>query len=194
MVLIVTHSRRGFTDNIAKAIAEGVEEIPNVKAVIKRVNEVQPSDLAEADALAIGSPTYLDYISGELKHLLDNTYYKFHKEEKINRLAGKPAAVFVSGRYKGYLIKKMQFRSVVLEELERLLFHFIGMKKMVGGIHLIHDISGRDPRAPLPLTPEQAVLCKNMGRKLALSARITKLTDYSPKNRQSNKDRGDING
>lgn len=59
----------------------GVEKFPNVKAVVKRVNEVQPSNLAEADALAIGSPTYLDYISGELKCLLENTYYKSCKKE-----------------------------------------------------------------------------------------------------------------
>lgn len=175
MVLIVTHSRRGFTDNIAKAIAEGAEEIPNVEAVIKRINEVQPSDLAEVDALAIGSPIYLDYISGELKNLLDSIYYKFHKAEKTNRLEGKPTAAFVSGRYKGYYTKKLQFRSVVLKKLERLLFHFIGMKKAVDGIHLIHDINGRDPRAPLPLKREQAVLCKTLGRKLALCARGTRV-------------------
>lgn len=167
VVLIVTHSRRGFTDNMAKAVADGVEEVPNVKAVVKRVNEVESSDLAEADALAIGSPIYLDCISGELKHLLENTYYKFGKAEKINKLKWKPAAAFVCGRYKGYLIRKLQFKSVVLKKLERILFSYLEMSKVVNGIHLIHDISVRDPRAPLPLTREQAALCKNFGRKLA---------------------------
>jgi len=100
VVLIVTHSRMGFTDNMAKAIAEGVEEASNVEAVIERVNEVEPSDLAEADALAIRSPTYLNYISGELKHLLDSIYCKLRGAEKINRLKGKPATAFVCGRYR----------------------------------------------------------------------------------------------
>lgn len=169
-VLVVTHSRRGFTDNMAKAIAEGVEEVPYVKAVIRRVNEVKPSDFIEADALAIGSPTYLNYISGELKYLLDETKY-ITKYEKINRFKNKPVAAFVSGRYKGYHLKKLQFRSTVVEELERILVSYIKMRKVVEGIHLIHGISGRDPRAPLPLTREQTMLCRNIGRKLALSAR-----------------------
>lgn len=166
-VLIVTHSRKGFTDNVTTALVEGVEQIPNVKAAIKRINEVQPSDLADADALVIGSPTYLSYISGELKDLLDNTFYKFTKAEKTNRLEGKPGAAFVSGRYKGYRLKKLQFKSTVLKQLERILFGNLKMKKVVDGMHLIHNIKSRDPRAPLPLTPEQKLLCKNMGRKLA---------------------------
>lgn len=90
---------------------------------------------------------------------------------------GKPAAAFVCGRYKGYLTKKLQFKSMVLKKLERILFSYLEMRKVVDGIHLIHDISVQDPRAPLPLTREQAALCKNLGRNLALRARITKLKD-----------------
>lgn len=175
VVLVVTHSRKGFTDNMAKAIAEGVEEVPNVKALIRRVNEVQPSDFVEADALAIGSPTYLDYISGELKHLLDNIMWlrKTGHGGKMDRLEGKPAAAFVSGHFTGYLLRarRLQFKSVSLKELERILKK-ITQRKVVDGIYLIHDVSSTDPRAPLPLTSDQAVLCKNLGRKLALSTGV----------------------
>lgn len=180
VVLVLTHSRKGFTDNMAKAIADGVETVFSVDARIKRVNEVRPSDLAEADGLAVGSPAYLGYITGELKNLVDNSYYKFHKIEKTNRLKGKPAAAFVSGRYKGYRLKRLQFRSRVLKDLERLLFHFLKMEKAVDGIHLIHNISGRDPRAPLPLTPRQAALCRNLGERLAL--RVQEIASMSKVN------------
>ena len=186
-VLIVTHSRRGFTDKMANAIAEGVEEIPNVKAVIRRVNEVEASHLSEADAIAIGSPIYLDDISGELKHLLDNTFYKFVKlvhmgKEKINRLEEKPAAAFVSGAYKGYQLKKLQFSSMVLKKLENILFSYIKMRKVTGGIHLtLADnlfslrSSRRDPHAEakdLTMLHEDTLKCRSMGRKLALSTRV----------------------
>lgn len=172
VILIITHSRRGFTDNMAKAIADGVKvpdalAFPDVETVTKRVTDVEPDDFAEADALAVGGPIYLGYISGELKHLLDNTFYKFTKAEKTNRLEGKPAAAFVSGRCKGYYLRKLQFRSTVLKQLENILFRNLKMKKVVDGIHLVHNIKSTDPRAPLPLTPEQKLLCKNMGRKLA---------------------------
>jgi len=184
VVLIVTHSRMGFTDKMANVIAEGVEEVPHVKAIIRRVNEVEPSDLAEADALAIGSPTYLDDISGELKHLLDNTFYKFVKlvhleKEKANKLEGKPAAAFVSGVYKGYLLKKLQFRSGVLKKLENILFYNIKMRKAAEGIHLTLKsqlwrtrANTGDPHAEskdITMTNEQTTLCKNMGRKLGRS-------------------------
>jgi len=186
-VLIVTHSRKGFTDKMANAISEGVEDVPNVKAVIKRVNEVEPSDFAEADAVAIGSPIYLENISGELKHLLDNTFYKFVKlvhmgKGKTNRLQGKPAAAFVSGVYKGYMLKKLQFRSSVLEKLENILFSYIKMRKVTDGIHLtlkdqvwsVRSSSG-DPHAEakdVTMTREQALLCKKMGKNLALSTAV----------------------
>jgi multimeric flavodoxin WrbA len=170
IILIITHSRKGFTDNMAKSIAQGVNKVQNVKAVIKRVNEVQLSDFAEANALAIGSPIFLDYISGELKHLLDNVFYKFHKKEKINRLKGKPAAAFVCGRYKGYHRKKLQFSSIVLNELQHILFSNLEMKKVINGIHLVHPIESLDPRAPLPLTHKQVKMCESLGRKLALDA------------------------
>jgi multimeric flavodoxin WrbA len=175
VVLIVTHSRRGFTDNMAKAIAEGVEEVPNVNAVIRRVNEVRPSDFVEADALAIGSPTYIGYFTGELKCLLDDLKYSL-KMEKVN-LQKKPAAAFVHGRFRGYKLRKLQFRSTVLKELERILFSS-GMRKAAKGIYLATGIGSHDPRYKttdprplLTLTPKQAVLCKNLGRKLALCAR-----------------------
>lgn len=191
IVLIVTHSRSGFTDKMANAIAEGVKEVPHVEAVIRRVNEVALSDLAEADAIAIGSPIYLDYISGELKHLLDKTFYKFVKlvhmeKEKTNRLQGKPAAAFVSGIYKGYHLRKLQFRSTVLRNLENILFSFIGMRKVVKGIHLAlrsqlwrtRSNSGdlHAEAKDITLTSEQSLLCRNMGRKLALSTRVQSYT------------------
>jgi len=187
VVLIVTHSRRGFTDKMANAIAEGVKEVPYVEAVIRRVNEVEPSDLAEADAIAIGSPIYMEYISGELKHLLDKTFYRFVKlvhmgKEKINRLQGKPAAAFVSGVYKGYSLRKLQFGSMVLKNLEDILFSFIGMRKVIKGIHLAlrsqlwrtRSNSGdlHAEAKDITLTSEQSLLCRNMGRKLALSTRV----------------------
>jgi multimeric flavodoxin WrbA len=163
VVLVVTHSRKGFTDSMSKAIAEGATSLSNVRSVIKRVNEVTPDDLVEADGVAFGSPIYMEHISGELKHLLDNVYYKFAKGKgKANKLYGKPAVAFVSGRTKGFKYKRYQIRPVGLHELEDYLFSSIHMRRAAKGIHLI-----RQTLETREVTSEQAALCRNLGKKLA---------------------------
>lgn len=78
-----------FSQLTTNAVAEGVGDLPYVQSVIRHVKGVEPSNLVEADTLAIGFPTCLNYVSSELKRLLDETYYRFRKMEKINRLHNK---------------------------------------------------------------------------------------------------------
>jgi len=166
VVLVVTHSRKGFTDSMSKAIAEGATSLSNVRSVIKRVNEVTAEDLAEANGIAFGSPIYMAHISGELKHFLDNAYYKFAKfgktNPKINKLYHKPAVAFVSGRTKGFKYKRYEFRPVGLLELEDYLFNYLHMKRAVNGVHLI-----RETLETREVTSKQAELLRNIGKKLA---------------------------
>jgi multimeric flavodoxin WrbA len=136
---------------------------------------VKPSDFVEADALAIGSPTYINYFSGELKRLLDDLKYSL--KMKTIKLENKPAAAFVHGRFRGYRLKRLQFRNTILNTLERILFSS-GMKKVAKGISLTTNIGTHDsryetadPRPLLPLTSKQTMLCRDMGRRLALSTK-----------------------
>lgn len=169
IVLIVTHNRKGFTDYMAQAIAEGVDSNTylDAKSVIKRVNEVELDELGEAGALAFGTPIYLDYISGELKHLLDNCHYFFNKKEPENRLAGVPAVAFTCGKYKDYHLLRLQFTPQVVKKLEDILIRVLKLKKVAKGIHFATHIKNRDPRHPLSLTERQKTLCNKIGRRLA---------------------------
>jgi NAD(P)H dehydrogenase (quinone) len=110
-ILIIYHSIHGGTKNIAQAIADGVESVRGVQAVLRTVPEVsdnlqkvvpsqplqgaiyvEPSDLQECIGLAIGSGTRFGNMSASLKYFWDQTTPQW-----VNHtLLGKPASVFTS--------------------------------------------------------------------------------------------------
>jgi NAD(P)H dehydrogenase (quinone) len=90
-VLVVYHSETGNTKAMAKAVAEGVKEVPGVEVVLKEADQVSVGDLVNADALAFGSPTYFSYMAGVVKAIFDKAYLS------RSQLRGKPFAAFASG-------------------------------------------------------------------------------------------------
>jgi NAD(P)H dehydrogenase (quinone) len=110
-ILILYYSRGGATRELADAIALGVEKVPGAVArlrtvpAISAVSEatapaipddgppyVELSDLADCDALALGSPTRFGNMAAPLKHFIDGTTSAW----LAGTLTGKPAAVFTS--------------------------------------------------------------------------------------------------
>jgi len=88
-VLVVYDSHSGNTEKMAHAIAEGVKQ-KNIKVHVKKVNTTSIEDLADHDAIIIGSPTYYGQMSGRLKELIDKSV-KVH-----GKLEGKVGAAFTS--------------------------------------------------------------------------------------------------
>jgi len=76
-VLVVYHSRRGNTEKMALAVAEGARRVDGVAVTVKRVQEVTKEDLQSADGLALGSPTYFAGIAGEMKVIMDDWNWKW---------------------------------------------------------------------------------------------------------------------
>lgn len=108
-ILIVYHSRLGATQKMARLIARGVESTETANAILRTVPEVSTStanedsddsaepfatleDMANCDALIIGSPTRFGNMSAPLKYFLDSTSSLWMS----GSLSGKPAAVFTS--------------------------------------------------------------------------------------------------
>ena len=110
-VLIVHDSGGGNTATMARRVARGVESVPGCEAVVRRVAPLlpanaprgpdvpetgapyaEPEDLAECDALVLGTPTHFGNMSGSLKGFLDRTTSQWF----AGALAGKPAAAFTS--------------------------------------------------------------------------------------------------
>lgn len=110
-VLVLYYSATGSVRTLAQAIARGVESVegmaarvrtvPRVAAVVERAAPavpsegapyVEPRDLEECVALAMGSPTRFGNMAAPLKHFLDGLGAEWVR----GTLAGKPAAVFSS--------------------------------------------------------------------------------------------------
>ena len=110
-VLILYYSRDGSVERMANLIARGVNQVedcaanvrrvPAVSTVVEAVEDSIPAkghlyatveDLAQCDALALGSPTRFGNMAAPLKYFVDSTSSLWLS----GKLAGKPAAVFTS--------------------------------------------------------------------------------------------------
>ncbi|MBX6324115.1 MAG: flavodoxin family protein, partial [Rhodospirillaceae bacterium] len=74
-VAVVYHSGRGHTARQAEAVKAGVEEVAGVEALLLTVEEAEArwDDLARADAIVFGAPTYMAGVSAAFKAFQDAT-------------------------------------------------------------------------------------------------------------------------
>jgi len=110
-ILIVYYSRTGNVAQLARLVARGVEEVPDMRARLRSVPPVAPvteiaagpvpdegapyatpADLRECAGIILGSPTRFGNMAAPLKHFLDST----GAEWASGALVGKPAAAFTS--------------------------------------------------------------------------------------------------
>jgi NAD(P)H dehydrogenase (quinone) len=71
-VLVVCHSRSGNTAKMAQAVAEGAKS-GGADVVVKKVEEAALEDLAAADGIVLGAPTYFGTLSAEMKGFIDGS-------------------------------------------------------------------------------------------------------------------------
>ena len=74
-IAIVFHSGWGHTARLAQAVTDGVEEVEGAEALLMTVEEAQTrwDDLASADAIIFGSPTYMGNVSAAFKAFQEAT-------------------------------------------------------------------------------------------------------------------------
>ena len=68
-VIVLYYSRTGNTEKMAKAIAEGAKKVQDVE--VKLTYHATPEELADADAIIIGIPTYHHDMTNDMKKLLE---------------------------------------------------------------------------------------------------------------------------
>jgi NAD(P)H dehydrogenase (quinone) len=78
---------------MASHIARGAEKA-GVNAILKKVEDCTLNDLAEADGIAVGSPTHYSNIAWQIKRFLDETILVFYT--KGNSLKNKVCGCFTS--------------------------------------------------------------------------------------------------
>jgi NAD(P)H dehydrogenase (quinone) len=118
-ILVVFHSVYGHVQTLARAVAEGVNEVPGIELVFRRVREFPENvlhmeeekgysyqvyqsqlsipectldDLREADGVLFGSPTRYGNMTAQMKALIDGTAQLWLS----GAMEGKPAGVFTS--------------------------------------------------------------------------------------------------
>ena len=92
-LLIVYYSQTGNTEKMARAVEEGAKSVVGINVEVKYF--ARPEELAEADAIILGMPTYYHEISIDMKNLLEAV-----SKEEID-LTGKVGAAFGSYGWSG---------------------------------------------------------------------------------------------
>ena len=111
-VLVLYHSMYGHIETMANAVAEGARTVVGAEVTIKRVPETmateavekaggkidqsaavaKPEELADYDAVLVGTPTRFGNMSGQMRNFFDQTGGLWAK----GKLFGKLASVFAS--------------------------------------------------------------------------------------------------
>ena len=89
-ILVLYYSRGGNTRKLAQKVAEGVEQVDGVKAVLKGTDKVTKEDFVESDGIIAGSPVYFGLMAADLKRVFD----EFVGVRK--RMEGKVGAAFAT--------------------------------------------------------------------------------------------------
>lgn len=90
--LVVYDSATGNTEKMAIAISRGMQKA-GLDVETKRVKNASLSDLIDADAIVLGSPTYFATMSSHMKQFVDETVKLYP-----GKLKDKVGAVFTSSQ------------------------------------------------------------------------------------------------
>ena len=162
-VLIVYYSTYGHVHKMAEAIAEGVKEVSNSEAVMRRVPETLPGEvlekmgavdaqksmtnvpictvdeLASADAVIFGTPTRFGNMCGQMRQFLDATGQLWAQ----GALVGKVGSVFTSSatQHGGQESTILSFHITLLHHG----FIVVGLPYAFQGQMRIDEITGGSP-------------------------------------------------
>ncbi|MDX2233931.1 MAG: NAD(P)H:quinone oxidoreductase [Hyphomonadaceae bacterium] len=105
-VLVLYYSSYGHVETLARAVAEGARSVPGVEVTVKRVPELVPPDvaakarvkveqeapialpaeLADYDAIIIGTPTRFGNMAAQMRNFLDQTGPLWFTRALVNKV------------------------------------------------------------------------------------------------------------
>ncbi len=71
-ILVVYYSKGGNTRKLADAIAEGVNSVEGVDALVKSTRDVTQDEFLNAEGIIAGSPVYFGVMAADLKRVFDD--------------------------------------------------------------------------------------------------------------------------
>jgi len=145
-VIVVYESKYGNTKLVAEKIIEGIKEIKEIETVLSEAKKVDLNQIANYDAILIGSPNHIGGPTRGIKKFID-------KLGKLN-LGEKQFAVFDT-----YLEK--DFEKAVKKMEKRINEKVPGLKMIAPGLSIrVQGMKGTIAEAELPK-------CKDFGKKIA---------------------------
>ncbi len=91
-VLLLYDSRGSIVEELAHSVAEGVASVDGAEVIDRRLDDAEPIELLQCDALILGSPNWSG-MTGKLKTWMDESGDLWESGD----LAGKPGAAFTGG-------------------------------------------------------------------------------------------------
>lgn len=70
-ILVLYFSKGGNTKRLAEKVAQGVEEVEGVKALLRNTEKVTKEDFVNSIGIIAGSPVYFGVMAAELKKVFD---------------------------------------------------------------------------------------------------------------------------
>lgn len=93
-LLVVQHTPSPAVQEMLEAVLRGTEhpEVQGVTVEVRAALSTGPADVLAADGVILGTPANIGYMSGALKHFLDQVYYPC-----LEVTRGLPYGVYVHG-------------------------------------------------------------------------------------------------
>ena len=93
-LLIVQHTPSPAVQDMLEAVLRGSRhpELGSLDVVVRAALSAGPTDVMAADAVILGTPANIGYMSGALKHFLDQIYYPC-----LEVTVGMPYGIYVHG-------------------------------------------------------------------------------------------------
>lgn len=89
-ILVLYYSKTGNTEKLARAVAQGVEQVQGAKALLKDTSQVCKEDFLSSQGIIAGSPVYFGIMAADLKRVFD----EFIATRK--KMEGKVGAAFAT--------------------------------------------------------------------------------------------------
>lgn len=87
-VYVVYDSESGHTEALARAVADGAGAVGGAQVTLRRVDEADPRELADMDAILWGCAGHFGTISSGLKDFIDRLGYLWANGKLIGKVGG----------------------------------------------------------------------------------------------------------
>ncbi|MCA1713124.1 MAG: NAD(P)H-dependent oxidoreductase [Actinobacteria bacterium] len=93
VLLVVHHTPSPTLQALLEAVRAGAGLVDGVDLATRPALAAGPVDLLAADGVLLGTPAYMGYMSGALKHFFDSVYYPC-----LEATVGTPYGLYVHGQ------------------------------------------------------------------------------------------------